>query len=72
LLGELDIGMIVRRRLAVRWTKAFFTEPHYNVYPAILVRLPDIDLELLEKLLADAWRCRAPRRLLAAPRVGEG
>jgi hypothetical protein len=43
----------------------FFTEPHYDGYPAVLVRLRAIDLELLEKVLTDAWRCRAPRKLLA-------
>ena len=42
----------------------FFTEPHYAGYPAILVRLPAIDPDLLRKVLTDAWRYRAPRRLL--------
>jgi hypothetical protein len=45
--------------------EVFFTEPHYNGYPAVLVRLPAIDLGLLEKVLIDAWRCRAPKRLVA-------
>ena len=44
----------------------FFTEPHYDGYPAILVRLPAIDLELLGVVLRDAWRLRAPKRLLRA------
>lgn len=44
----------------------FFTEPHYDGYPAILVRLPRIDLELLRKLLTDAWRSRAPKTPRAA------
>jgi hypothetical protein len=43
----------------------FFTEPHYDGYPAVLVRLPAIDVGLLETVLTDAWRSRAPRRLLA-------
>jgi hypothetical protein len=43
----------------------FFTEPHYDGYPAVLVRLPAIDDGLLEKVLTDAWRTRAPRRLVA-------
>jgi hypothetical protein len=43
----------------------FFTEPHYNGYPAILVRLPAIETDLLGVVLSDAWRSRAPRRLLA-------
>jgi len=42
----------------------FFTEPHYDGYPAILVRLPAIDLDLLGVILGDAWRLRAPKRLL--------
>ena len=44
----------------------FFTEPHYDGYAAVLVRLPAIPLDLLEKVLTDAWRTRAPRR----PREG--
>jgi len=41
----------------------FFTEPHYDGYAAVLVRLAAIDLELLEKVVTDAWRCKAPKRL---------
>jgi hypothetical protein len=52
--------------------EVFFTEPHYTGFPAILVRLPVIELGLLEKVLADAWRCRAPRRLLANLPTSEG
>src|ERR1700736_1601018 len=40
---------------------SFFTEPHYNGFPAILVRLPLIEVEELEELIFDAWRCQAPR-----------
>jgi hypothetical protein len=43
----------------------FFTEPHYNGYPALLVRLPAIEVDLLEKILTDAWLCRAPKKLAA-------
>jgi hypothetical protein len=42
----------------------FFTEPHYDGYPAILVRLAPIDLDMLEKILTDGWRIQAPKRLL--------
>jgi hypothetical protein len=44
--------------------EVFFTEAHYDGYPAVLVRVPAIPLDLLEKVLTDAWRTRAPRRLL--------
>ena len=43
----------------------FFTEPHYNGYPAVLVRLDAIENDELAELLTDAWRCAAPRRLVA-------
>jgi hypothetical protein len=43
---------------------AFFTEPHYDGFPAILVRLGAVDPAMLRKLLADAWRIQAPRRLV--------
>jgi hypothetical protein len=37
----------------------FFTEPHYNGYPAVLVRLAAVSTAELRTLLADAWRCLA-------------
>lgn len=42
----------------------FFTEPHYNGFPAVLVRLPKVPRALLRKLIVDAWRCQAPRKLV--------
>jgi len=49
----------------------FFTEPHYNGFPAVLVRLPLIPLDELEELITDAWRCQAPRALVDALERGE-
>jgi hypothetical protein len=43
----------------------FFTEAHYNGFPAVLVRLPAIDVDELQELITDAWRCQAPARLVA-------
>ena len=43
--------------------KVFFTEPHFDGWPSIHVRLAQADEPLLERLLADAWRTRAPKRL---------
>ena len=43
--------------------QVFFTEPHYDGYPAVLIRLSAINEELLEKVIRDAWQLRAPRRL---------
>jgi hypothetical protein len=46
--------------------EVFFTEPHYDGFPAVLVRLPAIDLELLREVLTSAWRCQATKRLIRA------
>jgi hypothetical protein len=37
----------------------FFTEPHYEGFPAVLVRLDAASVADLEVLLAEAWRCQA-------------
>jgi hypothetical protein len=42
----------------------FFTEDHYNGYPAVLVRLDEIAAGELEDYLIEAWRCVAPKDLL--------
>jgi hypothetical protein len=34
---------------------AIFTEPHYDGWPDILLRLSDIDAELLERLIRDSY-----------------
>lgn len=44
----------------------FFTEPHYNGFPAVLVRLPAVEPGELEALIFDAWRCQAPKALVQA------
>jgi hypothetical protein len=44
----------------------FFTEPHYDGFPAVLVRLPAVSRPLLRRLLVEAWRCQAPRDLAEA------
>jgi hypothetical protein len=41
----------------------FFTIPHFDGYPAVLVRLEEIAVDELEELIVDAWLCRAPKRL---------
>src|SRR5688500_4507677 len=44
----------------------YFTTPHFDGYPAILVRLDEIAVDDLEELLAEAWLARAPKRLAKA------
>ena len=42
----------------------YFTIPHFDGYPAILVLLDKIDLAELEELIIEAWLARAPKRLV--------
>jgi hypothetical protein len=41
----------------------FFTTPHFEGYPAVLVRLDRIALDELDELIVEAWLSRAPKRL---------
>src|SRR5205809_3350495 len=41
----------------------FFTTPHFDGYPAVLVRLDEITIEDLEEVIVEAWLARAPKRL---------
>ena len=47
----------------------FFTTPHFDGYPAVLMRIPDlarIDREELQDLVAEAWLTRAQKRVVRA------
>ena len=39
----------------------FFTEPHYDGFPAVLVRLPAVTARELRPIIVEAWRCQAPK-----------
>ena len=41
----------------------FFTTPHYDGHPTVLVRMGAVGLAEVRELLTDAWRQRAPKRL---------
>jgi hypothetical protein len=44
----------------------FFTTPHYDGYPTVLVHLPAIGVDELTELITDSWRNKAPTRVLKA------
>jgi len=41
----------------------FFTSPHFDGHPSILVRLHRIALAELDEVIVEAWLARAPKRL---------
>ena len=55
-----------RQQLLKTDAAAFFTEPHYEGFPAVLVRLHAVSVADLTVLLTEAWRCQAPVDLARA------
>jgi hypothetical protein len=53
----------VKQALLAGEDAVFFTTPHFDGYPAVLVRLDRIEVEELTELLTDAWLVQAPKRL---------
>ena len=49
----------------------FFSTPHYDGWPGVLVRLEAVSLEQLSELIEDAWRIQAAKRVVAAYDRGE-
>ena len=48
---------------------AFFTTPHFDGYPAVLLRIPDLarlDRDELQDLVVEAWLTRAQKRIAEA------
>jgi hypothetical protein len=62
-----DLG--VKELLLADERNVFFTTPHFDGYPAVLMRIPDlarIDREELHDLVVDAWLTRAKKRVANA------
>ena len=59
--APLDVKEVL---LAAR-PKIYFTTPHFDGWPAILIRLPAISVSELRERLRRSWRERAPKKLVA-------
>jgi hypothetical protein len=62
-----DLG--VKELLLADTRGVFFTTPHFDGYPAVLIRIPDlarIDRHELYDLVAEAWLTRAQKRVAKA------
>lgn len=42
----------------------YFTTPHFDGYPAVLVTLTEIGIPDLEELITEAWLTQAPKKLV--------
>ena len=63
ILGARVEHLVAKEALLADDPDVYFTTPHFDGYPAVLVRLGSIGVAELEELLAEAWLARAPRRL---------
>src|SRR4051794_34973991 len=43
--------------------EVYFTTPHFDGYPAVLVKLAEIGICDLEDLITEAWLTHAPKKL---------
>jgi hypothetical protein len=55
-----------KHALIAEQPEVFFTTPHFNGYPAVLVQLDHISLAELEELIVEAWLMRAPAKVKKA------
>ena len=58
--------------LAADESGVYFTTPHFDGYPAILVKLDEISVDELEELITEAWLAAAPKRLATAYLTSRG
>jgi hypothetical protein len=58
-----------KERLLAAKPAACFTEPHYNGFPAVLIRLKAISAAELRTLITNAWRTQAPADLTTRKRL---
>ena len=66
ILGVRVEHLVAKEALLADDPGVYFTTPHFDGYPAVLVLLERIAVDELEELLAEAWLCRAPKRLAKA------
>jgi hypothetical protein len=66
ILGARVEHLVAKEALLADNPGVFFTTPHFDGYPAILVRLDEIGMEELEEVIVEAWLNRAPKRLTRA------
>jgi hypothetical protein len=53
-----------KRGLVESEPEKFFTTPHYDGHPIVLVRFSAVGEDELRELLTESWRLRAPAKLL--------
>jgi len=66
ILGVRVEHLVDKEALLADASGVFFTTPHFDGYPAVLVRLEEIGVDELDEVITEAWLARAPKRLAKA------
>jgi hypothetical protein len=72
ILGVRVEHLVAKEALLADDPEVMFTTPHFDGYPAVLVRLERIAVGELEELIVEAWLARAPKRLADTYVKGSG
>lgn len=65
-LGAATEDEAVKHALISEDPEVFFTTPHFDGYPAVLIHLDRITRRRLGEVVAEAWAAKAPARLVRA------
>jgi hypothetical protein len=63
ILGARVEHEIAKQAMVADEPGGFFTTPHFDGHPAVLVQLEKIGVDVLEEVIIEAWLARAPNRL---------
>src|SRR4051812_25200897 len=66
ILGARVEHLVAKEAMIADDPDVFFTTPHFDGYPAVLVRLDRIGVDDLDEVIVEAWLARAPARLVKA------
>ncbi len=71
ILGVRVDGLAEKEAVLAANPDFMFTTPHFNGYPAVLVRLDRVDEARLREVVTDAWLAVAPKKLADQFLAGE-
>jgi len=66
ILGVRTSGLEMKEVLLASDPGVYFTTPHFDGYPAVLVRLDKIAVKDLKDVMLEAWLARAPKKVVDA------
>lgn len=62
ILGVRTADLEMKEAMIASNPDVFFTTPHFDGYPAVLVQLEKIPAKELKRVIVEAWIARAPER----------